>query len=155
MIGGAPTGPMGNAHPSIAPYEVLATADRPMAVAAPNDGLFARLCAAVGRPDLAERPAYATNPDRVAHREALVADLEEALAGHGADHWFGVLRGAGVPAGPINSVAQAFALAEELGLAPVTRPDEPRDPAGGGVPQVRHPVDLSVTPATHRTDPPA
>ncbi len=144
--------PMGNAHPSIAPYELVPTADRPLAVAAANDGLFARLCTALERPDLAADARFATNPERVVHRPDLVAELARSFATRGADDWFATLTAAGVPCAPVNSVGQAFDLADRLGLDPVTRPESPR--LGDGVPQVRHPVTMSRTPARHRTDPP-
>lgn len=142
---------MGNVHPSIAPYELLATADRPLAVAAANDKLFTLLARGIGRPELVEDPRFATNSDRVAHRAVLVAELEDALREQTADHWFTVLSAAGVPCGPINDLGQAFALAESLGLEPVVA--IPR--AGRAAePTVANPISLSVTPATYRTAPP-
>jgi len=142
---------MGNVHPSIAPYELLATADRPLAVAAANDKLFALLAQGVGRPDLPEDPRFATNTDRVAHRAVLVAELEDALREQPADHWFTVLSGLGVPCGPINDLGQAFALAERLGLDPVAEiTDDGRDP----VRTVANPITMSATPATYRSAPP-
>ncbi|MCY7402746.1 MAG: CoA transferase [Nocardioides sp.] len=144
--------PMGNRHPSIAPYEVLSTADRPLAVAAANDKLFAQLAAGLGRPELKDDPRFLTNSRRVAHRDALVVELEDRLRTESADHWFVHLSDRGVPCGPINDLAQAFALAARLGLAPVTdirdgaRPEPVR--------QVSHPITLSATPATYRVAPP-
>lgn len=144
--------PMGNRHPSIAPYEVIGTVDRPLAVAAANDKLFHRLAEGVGRPDLAADPRFATNAERVAHREALVGELQDRLRQETADHWFAKLSALGVPCGPINDLRQAFELAERLGLAPVTEiaADDRPDP----VRQVAHPVRMSRTPATYRTAPP-
>jgi crotonobetainyl-CoA:carnitine CoA-transferase CaiB-like acyl-CoA transferase len=113
----------GNRHPSIAPYETYEAADRPFAVAAGNDRLFARLCEAIGLPELPSDERFATNSARVAH----IAELGEALAAvfrtEPADHWVEVLRAASVPVGPINDVAEAYAMAEELGLAPVVEAD--------------------------------
>lgn len=143
---------MGNVHPSIAPYEVLATADRPLAVAAANDKLFSALADGVGRPDLADDPRFVTNSARVAHRVELVTELEAALRHRPADHWFAELAGRGVPCGPINDIAQAFALAERLGLEPVTTVEDPRRSAP--VRTVSHPIRLSATPATYRAAPP-
>lgn len=142
---------MGNRHPSIAPYEVLETRDRPLAVAAANDKLFTLLAEGVGRPELARDPRFASNRDRVAHREALVAELEGALRQESADHWFAVLSAAGVPCGPINDIARAFVLAERLGLEPVA---EAAGPGRGPVRTVAHPISLSATPATYRAAPP-
>ncbi len=144
--------PMGNRHPSIAPYEVLATSDRPLALAAANDKLFARLVAGLGRPELADDTRYASNASRVAHRDELVADLEAVLRTGTADHWFATLSGLGVPCGPINDLAQAFALAERLGLSPVIEMQDDSRP--GPVRQVSHPISLSATPAAYRVAPP-
>lgn len=150
-VTGAVPGPMGNLHPSIAPYEVLATADRPLAIAAANDKLFRLLAQGVDRPELAEDPRFGSNADRVAHRSVLAAELEDALAEHGADHWFDVLSAKGVPCGPINDLGQAFELARRLGLEPV---HEIPSAAGGRVATIAHPITLARTPATYRTAPP-
>ena len=135
---GRPPAAMGNRHPSIAPYETLATADRPLVVAVGNDGQFARLCRVLGLPEAAADPRFATNADRVTNREALVGLLEEALAARGADDWVAALAGAGVPCGLVNDVGEAFALAERLGLDPVAD--------AGGIPQVANPIRLSGSP---------
>jgi crotonobetainyl-CoA:carnitine CoA-transferase CaiB-like acyl-CoA transferase len=107
---------MGNRHPSIVPYETFATADRPIAIAVGNDRLFARLWDAVGlEPDA----RYATSAARVEHRDELVAALGAVLRERGADDWVGLLQERGVPAGPVNDVPEAWALAERLGLQPL------------------------------------
>jgi crotonobetainyl-CoA:carnitine CoA-transferase CaiB-like acyl-CoA transferase len=144
---GAPPRAMGNRHPSITPYETLATADRPLVVAVGNDGQFARLCRAVGRAELAGDPRFATNVDRVANREELAALLEEALAPRGAADWVAALAEAGVPCGLVNDIGEAFALADRLGLGPVAD--------AGGIPQVASPIGLSATPVSYRLPPPA
>jgi crotonobetainyl-CoA:carnitine CoA-transferase CaiB-like acyl-CoA transferase len=144
---GEPPRAMGNRHPSITPYETLATADRPLVVAVGNDGQFARLCRVLGVAGAAADPRFATNADRVANRDALVALLEEALAARGAADWVTALGGAGVPCGLVNDVGEAFALAERLGLHAVAD--------AGGVPQVADPIGLSATPASYRLAPPA
>jgi crotonobetainyl-CoA:carnitine CoA-transferase CaiB-like acyl-CoA transferase len=144
---GRPPVAMGNRHPSIAPYETLATADRRLVVAVGNDAQFARLCRVLGLPEAAADPRFATNADRVTNREALVGLLEEALAARGADDWVADLAGAGVPCGLVNDVGEAFALAERLGLDPVAD--------AGGIPQVANPIRLSSSPASYRLPPPA
>jgi crotonobetainyl-CoA:carnitine CoA-transferase CaiB-like acyl-CoA transferase len=149
VLTGAVPHAMGNAHPSVAPYQPLATADRPLAVAATTDRQFRILVEVLGVPGLAEDQRYASNALRVAHREELVAELEAVLATAPADHWFAALSARGVPCGPINDLRQAFELATELGLEPVVPPG-----AGRSVTQVRNPIALSRTPATYRTDPP-
>ncbi|MCB0902352.1 MAG: CoA transferase, partial [Actinobacteria bacterium] len=110
---------LGNAHPSIAPYDLFATADRPMIVAVGNDAQFRRLAEVLQRPDLADNPDYRTNADRVAHRDNLKADLERVLRTHGADDWQRALTASGIPCGPINTIEQAFDQASRLGLDPV------------------------------------
>ncbi|HEY8558212.1 MAG TPA: CoA transferase, partial [Actinomycetes bacterium] len=132
---GRPPRAMGNRHPSITPYETLATADRPLVVAVGNDGQFARLCRVLGVPGAATDPRFATNADRVTHRDALAELLERALAARGASDWVAGLSEAGVPCGLVNDVGEAFALAERLGLEPVA--------AAGGIPQVANPIRLS------------
>ncbi|HSK36293.1 MAG TPA: CoA transferase, partial [Actinomycetota bacterium] len=144
---GTPPRAMGNRHPSITPYETLATADRPLVVAVGNDGQFARLCRVLGLDGAAADPRFATNADRVANREELVPLLEGALAARGAADWVAALADAGVPCGLVNDVGEAFALAERLGLAPVAD--------AGGVPQVANPIGLPATPASYRLAPPA
>jgi crotonobetainyl-CoA:carnitine CoA-transferase CaiB-like acyl-CoA transferase len=138
---------MGNRHPSIVPYEVFRAADRPIVIAAGNDRQFQALCAALDRPDLAQDPRHATNAERVAARDSLVADLNAALAGRTADEWFDRLTAAGVPCGPINDLAAAFALAQDLGLEPAVELD--------GVGQVANPIRLSATPPSYHRPPPA
>ena len=146
VAAGVVPGILGNAHPSIAPYDVFSTADRPLVVAVGNDGQFAALVTELGAPELATHPDYATNPARVAHREELKARLEVLMAPSGADEWQRRITQAGVPCGPINDLAQAFALASSLGLQPIMEVD--------GTPTVAHPITLSQSPATSRSGPP-
>jgi formyl-CoA transferase len=110
---------MGNRHPSIAVYETVETADVPIALAVGNDGQFARLCATIGRMELVADQRFSTNAGRVAHRAALVTELEQTLRGGSAAHWTGVLTKGGVPCGPVNDLAGAVALAQALELNPV------------------------------------
>lgn len=119
VLGGAVPRRRGNRHPSITPYETFDAADRPIAVAVGNDRLFARLCEALGLPELPADPRFATNSARVEHRDALGERLEAVLRTRPAADWIDALRTASVPAGPINDVAEAFALAESLGMEPV------------------------------------
>ena len=137
---------LGNAHPSIAPYDLFATADRPMIIAVGNDAQFRRLAEVLQRPDLADNPDYLTNSDRVAHRDNLKADLERVLRTHGADDWQRALTGSGIPCGPINTIEQAFEQASRLGLDPVVD--------AGGMPVVANPVKYTGTPPQYRSAPP-
>jgi crotonobetainyl-CoA:carnitine CoA-transferase CaiB-like acyl-CoA transferase len=148
VAGGVVPGILGNDHPSITPYGVYATADRPLVLAVGNDGQFRALCGVLGLDALGADEHFATNPARVANRDALRALLETALAADGATPWHARLTAAGVPCGPINDVAGAFDLATSLGLDPVVAVP------GSPVPQVANPLRMSATPPTYRTPPP-
>ncbi|WKN48676.1 CaiB/BaiF CoA-transferase family protein [Nocardioides sp. Arc9.136] len=139
---------MGNRHPSIAPYETLAARDGHVAVCCGNDQQFGRLVEVLGVPGLSRDPRFATNADRVAHRDDLVRVLEAALAADTVDGWTQRLGAAGVPAGGVGSVGDAFDLAERLGLRPTVAvgDDRPR--------QVRSPLTFSATPITGYAAPP-
>ncbi|MEH0547609.1 CoA transferase [Streptomyces sp. B21-105] len=155
-VAGVVPGRMGNAHPSIAPYETFPTADRPIALAVGNDRQFAALAVAAGDAGLALDDRFRTNADRVAHRAELRDILTERLGAAGADHWSTVLLAAGVPAGPVNTLDDAFAFAGRLGLPGIV--DIPAAPADGEASrpsrQVAHPIALSETPAQYRLPPP-
>ncbi|MBA2533650.1 MAG: CoA transferase [Rubrobacter sp.] len=109
LISGEDTGLIGNAHPSIVPYQAFDASDKPLVVAVGNNTQFARLCEVLGRPELAEDERYATNPDRVANREALVPELQREFSKRSADEWAAEIRAAGVPSGPVNTLADVFA----------------------------------------------
>jgi crotonobetainyl-CoA:carnitine CoA-transferase CaiB-like acyl-CoA transferase len=148
-LAGAVAGRMGNAHPSIAPYELYPTGDGDLVLAVGNDKQFAALCAVVGLdPD---DPRFATNALRVEHRDALRAALVDALAARPAAAWVEPLSARGVPAGVVNDVAGAFALAESLGLEPIV--EVPRED-GTAARLTRNPIRLSATPPSYRTAPP-
>ncbi|MFI1051982.1 CaiB/BaiF CoA transferase family protein [Streptomyces griseoruber] len=150
-LAGRVPGILGNRHPSIAPYEVYQAKDRPLVVAVGNDRQFAALCQGLGAPELADDPRFATNPDRVAHVDELARKLGELLATRTAAEWFEHLTPLGVPCGPVNDLAQAFDLAERLGLAPraaVTDDD------GSAVDLVANPISLSRTPPRYARRPP-
>jgi crotonobetainyl-CoA:carnitine CoA-transferase CaiB-like acyl-CoA transferase len=146
VAGGIIPGIIGNEHPSIVPYQVYSTGDRPLVLAVGNDSQFRSLVSELGDPGLADDARFATNPARVANRDLLNLRLEELLGVSGADDWQRRLTSRGVPCGPINDVGQAFGLAAELGLQPVVD--------AGGTPTVAHPVNLSRTPASYRLAPP-
>jgi crotonobetainyl-CoA:carnitine CoA-transferase CaiB-like acyl-CoA transferase len=147
LLAGVVPGRMGNRHPSITPYETFRAADGDFAVAVGNDAIFARLCAAIERPELAADERFATNAARLERRDELGAILEAAFALGPAAEWVQRLSEAGVPAGPINDVGAAFAFAQALGLEPVWEVD--------GVRSVRSPLRLAGTPAAARRRPPA
>jgi crotonobetainyl-CoA:carnitine CoA-transferase CaiB-like acyl-CoA transferase len=114
-------GRYGNAHPSIVPYQPFRATDGWVAVAAANDGLFVRLCDAIGRPELATDERYATNSARVRNRDSLVAELEAVFAARSTAQWEELLLAAGVPAGKIRGVGEALREAGEA-TTPVSHP---------------------------------
>ena len=115
LVSGEDKGRLGNGHPSIVPYQTFDARDMQIAVAVGNDAQFRRLCEAVGLPELADDGRYATNPDRVANREELVATLQDRFAERPADEWVEKVREAGVPCGPVNALADVFEDGHVLG----------------------------------------
>jgi crotonobetainyl-CoA:carnitine CoA-transferase CaiB-like acyl-CoA transferase len=109
---------MGNAHPSLFPYETMPTADRDMIITAGNNRQFRSLCEVLGIPEVADDPRFGSNGDRTQNREELRPLLLEALAKWKADDLFIALNKAGAPCGPINTIGEGVELAESLGLAP-------------------------------------
>ncbi|MCO1594693.1 CoA transferase [Micromonospora sp. RHAY321] len=146
VAGGTVPFRMGNAHPSLFPYEPLPTADGELIVIAGNDGQFRKLCQVLDLPDLPDDPRFGRNQDRTANREQLRPLLVERLAKRTKDEWFRDLLAAGVPCAPINTIDGGVALAQELGLDPVV--------AVGDVPGVRNPITFSDTPARYELPPP-
>jgi crotonobetainyl-CoA:carnitine CoA-transferase CaiB-like acyl-CoA transferase len=109
-------GPQGSGMATIVPYQVFDSRDSSLMVAAANDGLFARLCAAIGRPDLAADERFASNGRRVAHRDALVAELVQVFAARDTADWVEILTAAGVPAAAIQDVAAVAAAPQTHAL---------------------------------------
>ncbi|MGZ8572221.1 MAG: CaiB/BaiF CoA transferase family protein [Actinomycetota bacterium] len=142
---------MGNRHPSIAPYETLEAADGPLVVAVGNDAQFRLFCDALGDPSLADDPRFASNAERVANREALVAALEASLAARPAAAWVELLGARGIPCGVVHDVAEAFAYGRTVGLDPVVRLERSD---GSAVATVANPLSMSVTPPVYRNAPP-
>jgi crotonobetainyl-CoA:carnitine CoA-transferase CaiB-like acyl-CoA transferase len=142
---------MGNAHPSLFPYEPLPTADGDLVIAAGNDAQFRNLCGVLGAPELAADERFAANSSRTANRDQLRPLLVERLSQRTAAQWFDDLIAAGVPCGPINTVAGGIAFAEQIGLDPVVL-------AGHGasaVPGIRNALTFSATQARYDLPPPA
>jgi crotonobetainyl-CoA:carnitine CoA-transferase CaiB-like acyl-CoA transferase len=137
---------LGNVHPSIEPFATYKAADGELMICAGNDGQFVRLAKVLGAPELASDERFRTNESRVAHRDELKEVLEAQLAGRPRAAWRDELSAAGVPAGSVQGLDEAFSLASALGLDVV---DET-----GGVRTVSFPVHLSRTPASTRLRPP-
>jgi len=139
---------LGNAHPSIVPYEVFPVADGHIIIAVGNDGQFRRLCLVLGHAELGRDPDYASNPARVTNRVALIAKLSALTLGWSRDDVLAALEREGVPAGPINTIADVFAdpQVRHRGL----QLDLPADAAAGGsIPGVRTPLIIDGMPAAH------
>jgi crotonobetainyl-CoA:carnitine CoA-transferase CaiB-like acyl-CoA transferase len=146
LASGRVPGALGNVHPSIEPFATYRAGDGELMIGAGNDGQFARLAEAIGAPELADDARFATNERRVANREELRVVLEARLETRMRAEWRDVLLRAGVPAGPVQTIDEAFSLADALGLHVVDETD--------GVRTVRFPASLSHTPATVRRRPP-
>lgn len=151
LSGNTVPGRLGNAHPSIVPYQVFATADGHVILATSNDAQFRRFAKVAGLEDMAADPRFATNAERVAHRELVVSLLKPVFAGRTTARWIADLEAANVPCGPINRVDQVFAdpqaIARELTVA-VTHA------AAGPMQLVASPIRLSATPPEYRSAPP-
>ncbi|MFG1945905.1 CaiB/BaiF CoA transferase family protein [Nonomuraea sp. NPDC048826] len=150
VAGGVVPFRMGNAHPSVFPYEPLPAADTDLIVATGNDGQFRKLCEVLGIPEVADDPRFARNADRTANREELRPVLVGRLRTRTAVEWFDLLVEAGVPSGPINTVDGGFAMAERFGLDPVVEVGE----GERAVPTTRHPIRFSESALTYELPPP-
>ena len=148
---GQSPGRMGNAHPSVVPYQDFPTADGAMIIACGNDDQFARLCSAAGHPDWAVDDRYRTNRARVAHRDTLIPLMETATRTRTTANWITAMEAASVPCGPINTLREVFA--DPQVQARGTRITM-QHAAGAEVALVANPVKLSATPPTYRAAPP-
>jgi crotonobetainyl-CoA:carnitine CoA-transferase CaiB-like acyl-CoA transferase len=150
VSGGAP-GRLGNAHPNIVPYETFETADGALAVAVGSERQWPRLCAALGRPELAADRRFASNGDRVENRIALRPLLAAIFFGRTTAAWISALDAVGIPCGPINDIVEAFGSEEAAALGMSV---EQEHPAFGLIRQVGIPFQLAATPGAIRTPPP-
>jgi crotonobetainyl-CoA:carnitine CoA-transferase CaiB-like acyl-CoA transferase len=146
LISGQTPGRYGNQHPNIVPYQTFRAADGEFAVAVGNDGQFARLCALLDRPDLSRDPRFATNPARVEHREALIAELRSIFEHRVAGDWVAMLLAVGIPSGPINDLP-AILTDPHIQARGLVYDDE-------NLSLIGPPVRLSETPGTVRSLPP-
>ena len=146
LVSGTPPHRMGNAHPSIVPYQEFPTADGHLIIAVGNDSQFRHLMGVLGEPALSDDPMFATNEARVTNRAVLIPRLSALTTGFTRDELLAKLEAAGVPGGPINRVDQVFA--EPQVIYRQMRLDLERE--GGSVPTVRSPMVLSGTPLTYQ-----
>jgi len=142
---------IGNQHPSIAPYETFSTASTPIVIAVGNDGQFRNLCCALDAEAIADDALWSSNADRVNNRKALVIALEMILKTQPHDHWLRLLKKSDVPCAPINTIAEAFELADSLNLDAI---QELAHANGTTVATASNPIEFSRTPVAYRLAPP-
>ena len=143
LASGAEPPRFGNVSRDTVPTATFETADRPIFIACANDRTWQRLCAVLERPDLAAHPDYASTPDRIRNREALLAIVSSVLLTRGRADWLPRMRSAGVPAGAVNSLAEAFGSDEMATRGMVTAIPHP---TAGSVPNIRLPFRMAGTP---------
>lgn len=143
----------GNGHPNIVPYQVFGTADGHVLIAVGNNSQFRRFCAVLGADHLADDPRFATNPDRLANRDALLALIEPLLAAFSSKDILAGLEGAGVPVGPVQSLDQVFA-SDQVAAREMSVSVPCDDVEGGAVRLIGNPLKFSATPVTYRRAPP-
>ena len=146
LVSGVAPQRMGNAHPNIAPYEVLPAADGHFILAVGNDGQFRKFCTVIGLDELAGDPLYATNAARVANRVTLREKIVAALAAFERQPLLAALEAAHVPASPINDIGQMFADPQVAARGMRMDLD---DGHGNRLPSVRAPMVMSATPLAY------
>ncbi|MGQ2993335.1 CaiB/BaiF CoA-transferase family protein [Variovorax sp.] len=151
LYGGRSPGRLGNAHPNVVPYQDFPTADGDVIIAVGNDGQFARLCTAIGRPALATDERFATNLARIAHRVELIRLLRECTLTRSTDEWVAALEAAEVPCGPINDLARVFEDAQVIARGMKI---EVEHATAGAIPLVANPIRMSASPVAYRRAPP-
>lgn len=151
LVDGTVPGRMGNRHPTVVPYTTFACADGVLIIAIGNDGQFRAFCQEMGRPELAEDPKFKLSRDRQVNREEIERHVREIAAPHPRDALIARLVAVGVPAGPVNSIADVFAdpfVEARQTVHRFVRED------GVEIPSVAFPGKLSATPADYRYQPP-
>jgi crotonobetainyl-CoA:carnitine CoA-transferase CaiB-like acyl-CoA transferase len=151
LVGGEPPRRMGNAHPNVVPYQTFPTRDGDMILAIGNDAQFARFCQAAGLPEVAADRRFASNAERIAHRDACAAAIAPAIRERTTAEWIAILEPLGVPCGPINRLDQVYAdpQVRHRGL----KVDVPH-PLSDTVPLVANPIRYSRTPLAYDVPPP-
>lgn len=151
LVSGTPPTLVGNTHPNLCPYQVFEVADGHVIVAVGNDTQFARLCDLLGRVEWAEDVRFKTSAARIENRQALIEPLCEIMRGKSRAEWLGVLKGGGIPCGPINTMEDVFqdpqVMAREMQI-------DIEHEGFGTVPQVRSPIRYSKTQQEFKSAPP-
>ncbi len=151
LIGGEIPGRMGTAHPNLVPYQAFATSDGSLMLAVGNERQFVSCCESLGLESVAQDVRFQSMSSRIENRGILVDLLQSKLQEDTTEHWLDVLRGKGVPAGPVNDIAEVLtnAHATERGLVRYLQNGENQS-----VPQVSNPVDFGSTPVSYEKAPP-
>lgn len=151
LVGGLNPGRLGNAHPNIVPYQSFVAKDGHLIVAVGNDAQYQRFVTVLGVPELGQDVRFATNGDRVKHRDSLIPLLQAKMLEKPKAQWLALLEAAGVPAGPINSVAEVFDQAQIKARG--MRVNVPH-PLNAELELVGNPIKLSRTPVEYGRPPP-
>jgi crotonobetainyl-CoA:carnitine CoA-transferase CaiB-like acyl-CoA transferase len=150
FAGDVTPGPLGSAHPNLAPYQAFRANDGHFVIAAGSDRLYQRMCAAIGRADRADDDRFRTNAGRVSNREDLVQLLEAVLADRSVDEWCKLLDDYGVPNAPILDLAGVYGHPHTQALNMVRSVNH----VVGSLPQVSSPISLDGHRLTPRLAPP-
>ncbi len=151
LVSGQEPARLGNAHPNIVPYQSFKASDKYFAVAAGNDGQWAKLVAAMGKPEWAEDERFARNAARVQNRAIIVPLLAEVFATRPAAEWMVIFAEVGIPAAPINSIREVF---EHEQVVARQRVQHIPHPTAGQVPQIASPMNFPTAPLEMRLPPP-
>jgi formyl-CoA transferase len=152
LVSGEEPGRYGNGHPNIVPYRTYPAADGDLALAVGNDRQFAVLATEVGHPEWVEDHRFATNPERVRHRELVDSMVGDVIATRTRQEWVEVFDRAGIPSGPINRVSEALSSPQTRARGMVV---ETEHSVAGQLRMLGLPIELSDTPASIRHEPPA
>jgi len=151
LVGGVVPGRWGNAHPNIVPYQSFKSRDGYLVIGVASEGIWRRLCQAIGMPGLADDPRFARNPQRVEHRGELIDILTEIFLQRDTAAWVTFLIDAGVPCTPVQTIDQVFLAPQVIAREMVV---EVPHPTAGTIRMAGLPVKFSGTPASIRLAPP-
>jgi formyl-CoA transferase len=151
LIGGEIPGRHGNAHPNIVPYQSFRTADGFLVVGVANEPIWRRLCAAIGKSELADDPRFAKNAQRVENRRELLKILDECFRGRESRVWSKILQEAEVPCAPVQTIDQVFSDPQVIHRGMLAEIDHP---SAGKIRTAGIPVKFSATPAGFHIPPP-